>query len=215
MRVDPKKKYCGLAAKDMRLFLNNLFDMYDSKKTKKDILQVYKIFESRPRLSKINFIKALIEEGFIEKQKQHYTLTDKAIGFANAKLIPRINKIKAKSIVEDLVNRAMQINNNPYFVGQVTTIKLFGSYIDPTKKDCGDIDVIVDIERKKNISNEEAMEISYRRTEDKIMNLVDRIGYAEYIEPMKYLKNKNRYISFCSDDASKHKCETIYEYKEN
>lgn len=215
MRVDPKKKYCGLGAKDMRLFLNNLFDIYDSKKTKKDILQVYKIFESRPRLSKINFIKALIEEGFIEKQKQHYTLTDKAIGFANAKLIPRINKIKAKSIVEDLVNRAMQINNNPYFVGQVTTIKLFGSYIDPTKKDCGDIDVIVDIERKKNISNEEAMEISYRRTEDKIMNLVDRIGYAEYIEPMKYLKNKNRYISFCSDDASKHKCETIYEYKEN
>jgi predicted nucleotidyltransferase len=215
MKVDPKKKHCGLAAKDMRLFLNNLFDIYDSKKTKKDILQVYKIFESRPRLSKINFIKALIEEGFIEKQKQHYTLTDKAIGFANAKLIPRINKIKAKSIVEDLVNRAMQINNDPYFVGRVTSIKLFGSYTDPTKKDCGDIDVIVDIERKKNISHEEAMEISYRRTEDKIMNLVDRIGYAEYIEPMKYLKNKNRYISFCSDDASKHKCETIYEYKEN
>ena len=174
MRVDPNKKYCGLGAKDMRLFLNNLFDIYDSKKTKKDILQVYKIFESRPRLSKINFIKALIEEGFIEKQKQHYTLTNKAIGFANAKLIPPINKTKAKSIVEDLVNRAMQINNNPYFVGQVTTIKLFGSYIDPTKKDCGDIDVIVDIERKKNISHEEAMEISYRRTDHKIMNLADR-----------------------------------------
>ena len=216
MRVDPKKKYCGLSAKDMRLFLNTLFGHRFSglERTKKQILRDYEIFWFKPRLSKVNFIKALIEEGFMEKQKQHYTLTDKAIGFANAKLIPPITKDKAKSILNDLINRVIEINTNPYFVGQVTSIKLFGSYIDPTKKDCGDIDVIVDIKRKNNISHEEATEISYRRTNHKIMNLVDRMGYAEYIEPMKYLKNKNRYLSFCSDDASMHKCETIYEYKE-
>ena len=216
MRVDPKKKYCGLSAKDMRLFLNTLFGYRFSgvERTKKQILQCYEIFSHKPRLSKVNFIKSLIEEGFIEKQKQHYILTDKSIGFANAKLTPPITKVKAKSIVDDLINRAMQINTNPYFVGQITSIKLFGSYIDPNKEDCGDIDVIVEIKRKNNISYEEATEISYRRTNHKIMSLVDRMGYAEYIEPMKYLKNKNKYLSFCSDDASMHKCETIYEYKE-
>ena len=216
MRVDPKKKYCGLSAKDMRLFLNTLFGYRFSgvERTKKQILQCYEIFSHKPRLSKVNFIKSLIEEGFIEKQKQHYILTDKSIGFANAKLTPPITKVKAKSIVDDLINRAMQINTNPYFVGQITSIKLFGSYIDPNKEDCGDIDVIVEIKRKNNISYEEATEISYRRTNHKIMSLVDRMGYAEYIEPMKYLKNKNKYLSFCSDDASRHKCETVYEYKE-
>lgn len=216
MRVDPKKKYCGLNAKDMRFFLNRLFDYTFSgeKRTKKQILQVYEIFNYKPRLSKVNFIKALIEEGFIEKQKQHYILTYKATGFANAKLTPPITKAKAKSIVDDLINRAIEINTNPYFVGQIKSIKLFGSYIDPTKKDCGDIDVIVDISRKKNISSEEAREISYQRTDNKSMNFVNRICYATEIEPFNYLKNKNRYLSFCSDDASKHKHETVYEYKE-
>jgi len=214
MRVDWNKKYCGLSAKDMRLFLNSLFNLYSTKKTKNNILQVYKIFESRPRLSKIDFIKSLIEEGFIEKEKQHYVLTDMAIGFSNAKFFNPITKTKAQSILNDLVNRAIEINNNPYYVGKVNTIKVFGSYIDPNKKDCGDIDVIVDITRKKSISSEESTEISYERTKGKVMSFIDRIGYAEYTEPLMYLKNKNKYLSFCKDNSSKHQHKTIYEYKE-
>ena len=216
MRVDWNKKYCGLSAKNMRKFLIHLrsFSLYDKKRTKEDILRYYEMFKLIPRLSKINFIKSLIEEGFIEKEKQHYVLTDMAIGFSNSKFFSPITKTKAQSIVNDLVNRAIEINSNPYYVGKVNTIKIFGSYIDPNKKDCGDIDVIVDIARKKNISSEESTEISHQRTKNKTMNLVDRIGYAEYIEPLKYLKNKSKYLSFCEDNPSKHQHETIYEYKE-
>ena len=216
MKVDWNKRHCGLSAKDMRKFLIHLrnFNLYDGERTKKEILQVYDIFKLQPRLSKINFVKSLLEEGFILQQKRQYVVTDKAIGFSNAKFMQRITKTKAESIVNDVVNRATEINTNTYYIGKVNTIKVFGSYIDPMRKDCGDIDLIVDIKKKKNISDEEVTEISYQRTENKTMSFIDRTGYAVCIEPLKYLKNKNKYLSFCQDNPSKHKCETIYEYKE-
>ena len=76
MRVDWNKKYCGLSAKNMRKFLIHLrsFSLYDKKRRKEDVLRYYEMFKLIPRLSKINFIKSLIEEGFIEKEKQHYMI---------------------------------------------------------------------------------------------------------------------------------------------
>ena len=215
MKVDWNKIYCGLNAKDMRKFLINLrrVNLDNPKRTKEQILQTYEIFKLQPRLSKINFVKSLIEEGFILKQKQHYVLANKAVGFSNSKCIKRITKTKAKSIVDDLVNRAIEINSNDYYLGNVKSIKIFGSYINSNMKDCGDIDVIVDIKRKKNVSFEQGVYISYKRTKNKVLNLIDRQGYAEYIEPLKYLKNRNKYISFCHDNPSDHNHKTIYEYK--
>ena len=41
-------------------------------------------------------------------------------------------------------------------------------------------------------------------------NYLQQITYATYQEPLRFLKNRNKYLSFSGDDKNNFKCEKIY-----
>ena len=155
----------------------------------------------------------MIKEGYVNKKdfngSAYYELENKALSLVNAKFIKPISKEKATKVVKELLERVETLNTDKYYIVRVESIYAFGSYIDKDAKDCGDIDLIVNLKLKDGINYDESVKISQERCPH-ASNFLQKISYATYQEPLKFLKNRNRYLSFSSDDKDKFKCEKIY-----
>ena len=162
------------------------------------------------------FIKKLEKEGYYAKNTTHnkiiyWTRQNKALGITNAKFIKRISRTKANNILSDLLERIKQLKKDNYYISHVTEARVFGSYLDDEIEDLGDIDVQVDLELKPGYTHEEANKISCDRSSHKNLNYLMRICYANETEPKRFLKNRNRYLSFNGDPKETHKHRVIYE----
>lgn len=75
-----------------------------------------------------------------------FGLTTKGRGLAHASDTPRITKAKAKPILDQLLKNIEATKLIEGFPRKVTKVWLFGSMIDATKTDVGDVDVVVESE---------------------------------------------------------------------
>jgi predicted nucleotidyltransferase len=210
MRVNSNDIIAGVQAKNLRRFFrDNKFNNFNP-----DDLKYYDYLKLNSSEKIFEFIKNMIEEGFIKKESENsrpgqYTLDDKALTFSNAKFIKPISREKADTVVKELLERVETLNKDNYYLVRVDSIHAFGSYIDENAKDFGDIDLIIKLKRKDGIDNEEARKLSFERSPD-WMDWFGKLCYAEYTEPLRFLKNKNKYLSFCGDDVSQHKTKKIF-----
>jgi len=72
-------------------------------------------------------------------------------------------------------------------------VYVFGSY-NSDSKDCADVDLVVVLKKKSHLTNEEIGKISLKRCQNG--NFIERYSWASHEEPLKFLKNKNKYLSF-------------------
>ena len=163
------------------------------------------------------FIKKLEKEGYYAKNTTHnkiiyWTRQNKALGITNVKFIKRISRTKADNIIGELLERIKQLEKDPYHISHVTEARVFGSYLDDKVEDLGDIDVQIDLKLKPGYTHEEATKISWDRSSHKNLNYLMHICYATETEPKRFLKNRNRYLSFNGDSKENHKHRVIYEY---
>jgi len=163
----------------------------------------------------ILFIEKLEKEGYYAKKTTYnkdfyWERENKALGITNVKFIKRISRAKADKILNDLIKRIKELKEDSYYISYVTEARIFGSYLDDKAEDLGDIDIQIDLGLKPGYTYEQSTKISLERSKHKSLNFLMHICYANETEPKRFLKNRNRYLSFNSDPKETHKHKIIY-----
>ncbi len=95
--------------------------------------------------------------------------------------------------------RVERVNNDPYFLGKVTSVVLFGSMLKPEVKRLSDVDVAVEV-ASKDPDFESARVKNFERVEDleaqghRFRNFVEREG-CWYWEVFRFLKGQDRVLA--------------------
>ena len=161
------------------------------------------------------FIEKLENEGYYAKKTTpnkdiYWGRENKALGITNVKFIKRISRAKADKILNDLMERIKELKEDSYYISYVTEARVFGSYLDDKAEDLGDIDIQIDLGLKPGYTHEQANKIGWERSGHKNLNFLMHICYANETEPKRFLKNRNRYLSFNGDSKEEHKHRVIY-----
>ena len=127
-----------------------------------------------------------------DKDELQFLIKGNAI--RNAKFIKPITKKVAQKYIDELIERAKKMNNDEYYIMYVDEIYAFGSFI-TNSPDCQDIDLYIALKMKEHISDEEASKLSYKRVPDG-KTILEQAAWASVIEPNKFLRSKNKYLSF-------------------
>ena len=211
MRLKPKDLIFGIEAKKLRdVFRKSPWgdmsieffreELKLNKKTSKDILD---------KMIKEKYL------GLNKKDKNYLELLTKANAIKNAKFIKPITREVAEKYVNELIIRSKQMNDDEYYIMFVEEIYAFGSYISNTI-DCQDIDLVVISKEKKKMTLDEKNKINFSRVPYG-KSIYEQCAWAIDIEPMKFLKGKNRYYSFHdkkdAENASEGKLKLIWKSK--
>lgn len=158
--------------------------------------QYFKISNNSAR----DLCKELISQEFIEDDKfGKYVVTEKGNALAQTKFVKRMNKEKADLIFQKFIDRVEEVNSNNTFLYYVKQLFLFGSYLDRSSDDFGDLDIAFVLERKIKDSND-FMAAQQKLVQDACENgkvfssIVEEVCYAETIV-LKHLKSRSPYIS--------------------
>ncbi len=158
--------------------------------------QHFKISENSAQ----DLCRELIRQEFIEDDTSgKYEVTRKGNALAQAKFVKRLNKEKADLHFRRFINRVKEVNADSSFLYRVKQLFLFGSYLDRSCDDFGDLDIAFVLEPKINDHNDfmkaQQKLISNACENGKVFSsIVEEIFYAETIV-LRYLKNRSPYIS--------------------
>jgi hypothetical protein len=136
----------------------------------------------------------LVDAGLIERDKTSYKTTAAGDRLANANFTPRIDRAKANRIVDEFLQRVEAVNSSDELLMRVTEVRAFGSFI-TTASDLGDIDLAINLERKK-MSRKDWVALSRARAQatGRQMRESNKVWYGE-MEVKRLLKNRNPYLS--------------------
>jgi hypothetical protein len=100
----------------------------------------------RPAEEADSFLRQLAEAGYLEwavgrSEGRDWELTELALRLVADKLGPRMKREAVDSIVAKVIERARMINADPGRIARVVELRLFGSALDTTRKDYGDVDI--------------------------------------------------------------------------
>ena len=189
MRLKSNDLIFGIEAKKLRdMFKNCPYDTL-SKVHFREELKI-----SKKKSDEI--LDEMVKEGYFSKTdyKDELKFLIKGNAIRNAKFVKPITKKVAQKYVEELIERAKKMNDDEYYIMYVDEIYAFGSFITDSP-DCQDIDLYISLKRKEHISEEEARKLSYKRVPNG-KNILEQVAWASLIEPNKFLKSKNKYLSF-------------------
>ena len=212
MKLNSNDLICGVKAKIIRDFFTKHEQIQDPDSphaTNFTMLGLHTQKDTRL------FIEKLENEGYYAKKTTHnkdiyWERENKALGITNVKFIKRITRVKADKILSDFIERIKQLKEDPYYISHVTEARVFGSYLDDQAGDLGDIDLQIVLSLKPGYTHEQANEIGWKRGGHKNLNYLMHICYASETEPKRFLKNRNRYLSFNGDSKKTHKYKIIY-----
>jgi len=212
MKLNSNDLICGIKAKLIRDFFAKHEQIRDPKRLyATDFTALGLSTQKDIRL----FIKKLENEGYYAKKTTHnkdiyWERENKALSITNVKFIKRISRAKADKILNDFIERIKQLKEDTYYISYVTEARVFGSYLDDKAEDLGDIDIQIDLGLKPGYTHEQANKIGWKRSGHKNLNYLMHICYANETEPKRFLKNRNRYLSFNGDSKEIHKHKIIY-----
>ena len=152
--------------------------------------------------------RALAAQGLIRKlQKDAWTICQAGITFTAATAAKRLARATAERALATFMERVARVNSDPYFLGQVTRVALFGSMLNPDTDRPSDVDLAVQIipkiadwESHVEKNNERVQELMalghhFRHT----------IEYAVcwHLEVFRFLKGGSRAISLADYNVEK------------
>ncbi len=149
MNVQKDDLICGLKAIKLRDFLKKYISIY----TPIHSYTMSKYFNfSEDKSNKI--LENLSEQGYLDRKSNNsgisYSLNTNGNALANTSFSKRIGRAKVEQFTSDIIDRASYINKSKdIFMMKINKIYLFGSCLDKSIDDYGDIDLIVDIEDNK------------------------------------------------------------------
>jgi len=164
----------------------------------------------QPKLVAKKVLKQMEQEDYIVLKKVKYgnnfqyelTETEKGSRFGVATGNPPISREKAAQLLNELIERAKQVNANKELVYFVEIIKVFGSYL-TDKEILGDLDVAIKLTRKyegDQFKNENHKRADFAKASGRVFS-----SYLEEIcwpqrEIMLLLKTKKKGLSLHDED---------------
>jgi len=145
-------------------------------------------------------VKALRSEGLIEAARRGtWEVSQAGRTFSSATAAKRITRATAEKALRQFLGRVERVNNDPYFLGKVTRVVLFGSMLKPEVERLSDVDVAVEVAAKE-ADLDRARVKNYERVEElaaqghRFRNFMEQEG-CWYWEVFGYLKGRSRVIA--------------------
>jgi hypothetical protein len=124
--------------------------------------------------------------------RQRFVITDEGIRLTTKKVIRRVPRGKAESLLNGLLIRATDINGRSDLTHYVKEIRVFGSYLGDSS-DVGDLDIAANIVLRGGVSG--GALIAYAKASGKCFrNFVEELTYG-YTQVRRILKNRSPIIS--------------------
>ena len=152
--------------------------------------------------------KALAAQGLIRKiQKDAWTMCQAGMTITAATAAKRLTRATAERALATFMERVARVNSDPYFLGQVNRVALFGSMLNPDTDRPSDIDLAVEIV-PKIVDWDSHIEKNNERVQE-LMTLGHHfrhtIEYAAcwHLEVFRFLKSGSRAISLADYKVEK------------
>ena len=194
MRVDPNSTVAGYPVLLVRQALRKLrqIDQWDA--------STLAVAAGLPAAAGLELAKALASEGLIRNvQKDAWTVCQDGMTLTAATAGKRLTRSTADRQLAAFMDRVARVNSDPYFLGRVTRVALFGSMLNRDIDRPSDIDLAVEIMPK--IADWDS---HTERNNERVQELMARghrfrhtIEYAAcwQLEVFRFLKSRSRAIS--------------------
>jgi predicted nucleotidyltransferase len=147
-----------------------------------------------------DLVKALQAERLIEScAGDAWRVTQAGRTFSVASAARPVTRATAERGLAQFLNRVEQVNRDPYFLGKVVRVVLFGSMLKPEVVRLSDVDVAVELATKET-DFDRAREQNYLRAEEleeegqRFQTFLDR-ELCWYFETRRFLKGGSRVIA--------------------
>jgi predicted nucleotidyltransferase len=202
MRIDPKETVAGYPILLIRQALRKLreIDTWDS--------GMLEAVAGLPAGAGLQLARALASEGLIRRlRKDVWTMCQAGITFTAATAAKRLTRATAERALAEFMDRVARVNTDPYFLGQVTRVALFGSMLDPKTDRPSDIDIAVEI-APKITDWDSHIEKNNERVQELLTmghHFRHTIEYAAcwHLEVFRFLKGRSRAISLADYSIEK------------
>lgn len=162
----------------------------------------------------------LESDGFVTHQtREHdgeilWNTTLRGSGLAGASFLKPINRAKAEALLAGVLDRAASYNADPDKPVWIEKVSLFGSLLDQTATDFGDIDLHVILEDRAEHDAAEAALAYSRASGRNFPNWIDRLFWAQ-TEAKQILRNRSGYLSIHTEDLNDvtDRMRVVYEHK--
>jgi hypothetical protein len=152
--------------------------------------------------------KALVAEGLIRKLKNDaWTMCQAGMTFTAATAAKRLTRATADRALVMFMERVVRVNSDPYFLGKVARVVLFGSMLNPNADRPSDIDLAVEVV-PKIADRDSHIEKNNERVQE-LMTLGHHFRHSiEYaacwqLEVFRFLKGRSRAISLADYNVEK------------
>src|SRR5713101_6215872 len=194
MRIDPKGTVAGWPALLVRRTLRQLRTRLQWGLGELESTAAVEAGDGR------ELIKGLLAEGLIEAAgRDAWKVTQAGQTLSSATAAKRVTRATAQEALQQFLRRVEQVNNDPYFLGKVTRVVLFGSMLKPEVERLSDVDVAVEL-ASKEADFDRARAKNYERVEKlatqghRFRNFVEQEG-CWYWEIFRFLKGQSRVIA--------------------
>jgi hypothetical protein len=174
-----------------------------------------------PEDEAFKFVEALTAEGLIERvddqdDREAWAPTVKGNSFAIASTGKPITRAQADQLINELIDRVKEINEDSDYAYVVSEVRVFGSYLTQTPT-LNDVDVHIKFSARWTDENEfkALRDASIRRAEVKgrqFRGFFEELAWPE-VEVWQYLKAGKRKLSLHSDDLIINCCESKVVYE--
>jgi len=194
MRIDPKGAVAGRPALLVRQTLRHLRTRLPWGLSELESAASVEAGEGRA------LIKALLAEGLIEAAGRNaWKVTQAGQTLSSATAAKRVTRATAQRALQQFLGRVEQVNSDPYFLGKVTRVVLFGSMLKPAVERLSDVDLAVEVASKESDFNQARAE-NYERVEKlaakghRFRNFLEQEG-CWYWEVFGFLKGRSRVVA--------------------
>jgi predicted nucleotidyltransferase len=148
----------------------------------------------------VPWVNVLRSEGLIEVAgRSAWAVTQAGRTLSGATAAKQITRATAEKALQEFLGRVEQVNRDPYFLGKVTRVLLFGSFLKPEIERLSDVDLAVEVASKESDFDRERAK-NYERVEKpasrgrRFRNFLEQEGCWHW-EVFSFLKAHSRVIA--------------------
>lgn len=195
MQIDSRQTIGGISFLQVRRFFRHVVAHHHDSFDRAWLLSYLQL--SEPEGGQL--LEGLASEGFISiesPQNNHqYQLTNQAHDLVRSSAAKRVSRETAHDALEGLMVRMKEINSNPKYLYSVSSVVVFGSYLNRGER-LGDVDVAIEVSSRIEDPNQrpEAHLLYARESGRRFGNFTEELYWAE-AEIYQMLKARRRTIS--------------------
>jgi predicted nucleotidyltransferase len=195
MQIDGRQMIGGVSFLQVRRFFRHLVAHHHDSFDRAWLLSYFQL--SEPQADQL--LEGLANQGFISiespQNNLQYQLTDLAHDLVRSSAAKRVSRETANDALEGLMARVKEINSNPKYLYSVSSVVVFGSYLNRGER-LGDVDVAIEVSSRIEDPNQrpEAHLRYARESGRQFGNFTEELYWAE-AEIYQVLKARRRTIS--------------------